>query len=361
MGNKDTAPTFSESTGSGSAATDWTYTLLSSGNDKIPDVLYGRLVADDTDDVKVQVDKWIAYEKTPEHGGAWYPKALTIASDQGSNPSDKEYAQQVEAALRAGTYTSVDGDYQGEGTATADKIRSGLEDGRTWLAYFGHGSGTSWGSTNDNFDVSTVETLTSGAKLPILVDVACENASWVELSKCFGKAWVTQKNGGAVAFLGGSVSISWNPPAVMSVGIAKAHFEKPVHSLGGSWIAGQLYLVQQRGTGDDVVDNLKWYNLLGDPSLLVRTRTPISYEVKHLIQASRSRVDVAVTAVDDSGKGVAGLTASLMSPSGESLAVGTTDTSGQATLTASGMSQLEADTKLTVSGYNAETKQIVVQ
>jgi hypothetical protein len=76
---------------------------------------------------------------------------------------------------------------------------------------------------------------------------------------------------GTVAYYGGSVNISWHPPAIMSVGIAKRRFENSVRTIGSSVLAGQLYLLEQMGESSQVTDNMKWYNLFGDPSLVVRT------------------------------------------------------------------------------------------
>lgn len=363
VGNKDTMPGHTESTSAGSAATDRPYALLS-GNDEIPDAFYGRVVADNSDEATTQIGRWIQYEKTPENGASWYTQGTTIASSEGSNPSDKEYAQKIEAALKAYTYTDVDGFYQSDKTATSSNIKSALVGGRSWIAYFGHGSGTSWGSTNDTFSNATVDTLTNGNRLPIVIDVACLNASWVKMARPFGKAWVTRKSqgahAGAVAFYGGSVSISWHPPAVMSVGIAKYHFEKPVQTLGASVLAGQLYLIEKMGNTNQTIDNLKWYNLFGDPSLLIRTATPKSYTVHHDIKTRKGRTNVTVSAVDSSGSPIAGVAASLATDK-ELVASGVTNSMGKAELTLPGIGELEAGTVLTTTGYNLESYQTEIQ
>ena len=228
-----------------------------------------------------------------------------------------------------------------------------------WISYSVYGSGTSWGSTNDTFDVEAVSKLSNAGKLPVIIDVACLNASWVDINKPFGLAWVTAtadgKNTGAVGFLGGSVSVSWNPPAVMSVGIAKYHFAKPVYTFGGSFIAGQLYLIEQMGTGADVTDNLKWYNLLGDPSLVMRTDMPKAYEVRQNLSRGSDGVVVNIKATTLDGKGVAGLTASVSPADGAPLAVAQTNANGEATIKLPAVHQIEPNTKLTTTGYNAET------
>jgi hypothetical protein len=95
VGNKTTMPTYMESTASGSAASDLKYSQLS-GEDNIPDLFYGRLVADTQAELETQINRWIAYEKNPEVGATWYRDGMTIASPDGSGPSDKEYAQQIQ-------------------------------------------------------------------------------------------------------------------------------------------------------------------------------------------------------------------------------------------------------------------------
>lgn len=268
VGDKNSNPGYMESTSKGSAASDMRYALLE-GNDYVPDVLYGRLLASTIEEAKTQVERWTEHEAHPETG-SFTGYATTIASNEGSSPSDVEYARQIGTHLKNGFYTHVDEFFQGQGTATAQNIITALDEGRSWLSYIGHGSGTSWGSTNGNFSNSTIATL-KNTRLPTIIDVACDNGSWVNESKPFGKAWMIQqyngKPAGALAYYGGSVSISWDPPAVMSVGIAKAHGTDKLKSIGALVVAGQLHLQKQIGAKKSAIDNLKWYNLFGDPSL----------------------------------------------------------------------------------------------
>ena len=94
--------------------------------------------------------------------------------------------------------------------------------------------------------------------------------------------------------------------------------------------------------------------------MLIRTNTPRMYKVKHAARNSDRGVEVTVTAVDESGKGVAGLTAALGTPKGL-LDVGQTNADGQAKLVVGGVGQLEPNTAVTTTGYNAETQTLVVQ
>jgi hypothetical protein len=234
-----------------------------------------------------------------------------------------------------------------------------LTAGRSWLTFFGDGSGTgwSWDGTNENYGNSDVEALTN-SHLPFIIDVACLNASWYDEPLPFAKAWVTQTSdgqpAGAVAYLGGSIEISWDPPAIMAIGIAKNHFAQSIPSLGGSILAGQLYLIQQSGASDDTTDNLKWYNLLGDPSLVMRTDTPRQFQVQYNTQSTAQGTSVTVTTTDPSGNPMSGLLAALTGSSGALLAAGPTDPTGNVTLTVSGSASGDS---LTVTGVNAATYQ----
>jgi len=365
VGNKDSMPGYMESTASGSAATDFTYAVIKA-DDKLPSLPYGRFLANNLDELKLEVTRAIDYEASPERGAEWYQSAMTIASDEGSNPSDKDYAIEIQDALKAHTYTKTDSFFQGDDNATAKNISEALKEGRSWISYFGHGSGTSWGSTNDTFGNAQVAKLENANRLPVIIDVACQNASWVKLDKNFGKAWVTQSvkgaNAGAVAFYGGSVNISWHPPAIMSVGIAKSHFEKPVYHLGGTVMAGQLYLLEKKGVSSETMDNFKWYNLFGDPSMTVRTSIPKAYAIKSALMENDNRdLVITVRATDINGAPVADVQTSLTSSSNQMLANAKTGVDGSAQLVLSGLTKIEPGTLLTTTGYNLESQSHALQ
>lgn len=356
VGNKTTMPPYFESTSNGQAASDMRFALLE-GTDNVPDIQYGRIVADNEQEVSVQVQKWVNYEKAPDLG-SWYPQAAAIASDEGSGgPSDKEYANQLKGILQTHGYQKVDVFLQGEKSATYSNIASAVNGGRTWMTYIGHGSGESWGSTNDNVDVGGINRLSNGSRLPILIDVACKNAAWTELQKCFGKAWAAHPSGGSVGYYGGSVNISWHEPAVMSLGIAKYHFEKSLPTLGASVNAGQLYLVEKMGNGSNTFENLKWYNLFGDPSLIVRTDLPKSQQVDYQVFWTDQGAVFLIRSVDAKSQPIVGLTASISRKGENPLGVGPTDATGIAKLLIPNLTSIAPDMLLTVTGVNVASYQ----
>jgi hypothetical protein len=193
-------------------------------------------------------------------------KSAPDRGNEGSAPPDEEYITSITDTLLANTYNYRDHWFQGDGNATAANINAGLTEGRTWLTYIGHGSGTSWGSTNDTYNNSSIDGMNNGYKMPILVDVACENGSFDDATECFGEKWMRAGSvgtpRGAVGYYGGTVNISWDPPAIMARGIAIHHYLNPVFTWGGSCLAGQMYLTQIGG-GAETIDNFEWHILFG--------------------------------------------------------------------------------------------------
>ncbi len=108
----------------------------------------------------------------------------------------------------------------------------------------------------------------------MIIDVACMNGVIQEgyLGSTFMK---TATNGeqnpfGVAAYYGGTVNISWHPPAVMATGIASEHLSKKFKHLGEALLAGQLYLAGKWNNQADVIDNFEWYHLQGDPGMNIQ-------------------------------------------------------------------------------------------
>jgi hypothetical protein len=103
---------------------------------------------------------------------------------------------------------------------------------------------------------------------PIIIDVACQNGRLISgnLGSNFMKTDGANEFG-AAAYYGGSVNISWHPPAIMARGIAFEQTAKKFHHLGEALLAGQLYLAANWTNQAEIIDNFEWYHLQGDPGM----------------------------------------------------------------------------------------------
>lgn len=267
VGSEDLFPTHQvRTTGASKTPSDYTYFLMDSA-DMIPDVQYGRVVASSADEVSRQVQRWTDYQDRTSPASQ-YLKMIGIASNEGQNPSDDEYIRGIEADMNAGYGTVATHFYQNDPTNSAKTVNEALNKGTGFLVYMGHGSGTSWSAPA--YKTSDVKKIENASVLkPILIDVACQNGI---LKKGYlGETFVNSvdsrgDNVGAAMYYGGSVNISWHPPAIMARGMVKKAIAQNLNVIGDVLLAGHIYLLENYTNLENVKDNFEWYHLFGEPS-----------------------------------------------------------------------------------------------
>ena len=137
------------------------------GDDKYPDIIIGKISADNVDQVTVQVNKFLQYEQSPietEH----FPVFCGIASNQGpgdNNEYDYMHIHNICNTLSAYTYTSgyelfegSQGGLDASGNPTAAQVLSTVNSGVGIINYCGHGDVNLWGTShfsNSNLNNST--------------------------------------------------------------------------------------------------------------------------------------------------------------------------------------------------------------
>ncbi|MBN1880448.1 hypothetical protein JW823_10090, partial [bacterium] len=292
------APQLEPLTGIGSCASDSMFTLLE-GEDLYPDVFISRISALSVSELNSQIDKILTYELTPPQTD-WLNRFAGLASSEGSDPSDEEYSQEIEARFLAHNTDAVaDRIYQSMGHG-ADEISAAVNDGRFWLSYIGHGSGTSWSAPN--FTNSDVDALTNVDLNPFIMDVSCSNGSFTGSSDCFAERWMKNDGKGAVSMFSASTSCSWDEPAVMAWGVTYSVCgDTPGTIPGGDYLFGQmtcngyLHMFDVFGTGTNTEEVMNQYVLFGDCSAMFRSDAAIAPDVDHLPTAPMAPVPFTVT------------------------------------------------------------------
>lgn len=246
------------------------YTMDGAG-DYVPDMFSSRIIASSADQVKAQLAKAIDYEARVLSGNvSGLGKVIGVASNEGSAPSDKEYVQAVNKEfMKLGVGELFL--YQNDTKSNPTTLNNQFNEGSFWMTYLGHGSGTSWPSFNVSYyQTEFAKVRNKNVAKPVIIDVACMNGRLQETYLGAVSMKVQGEAFGAAAYFGGTVNISWHPPAVMARGIAIEHQAKRFNHIGEAILAGQLYLTANWTNQVDVVDNYEWYHLQGDPGMLIK-------------------------------------------------------------------------------------------
>lgn len=266
------------------------------GNDEVPDIILGKISAENATHVTTQVNKFIQYEENPAVT-THFDQFLGIASSEGpgeDNEYDYQHIRNIDNKLQAFTYTSgyelfegSQGGLDASGNPTAANVSTAVNAGVGIITYCGHGSETSWGTTN--FSNSHINNLTNYNMLPFIISTACLNGKYVNQT-CFAEAWLrATKNGqptGAVSTVMSTMSQPWNPPMVgqdeMIRLLTGAENTTVKRTFGGIVFNGlaKMHEVYPTTTSQGLQTMRTWV-IFGDPTLQVRTAVPQLLTVSH--------------------------------------------------------------------------------
>ncbi|MEZ5083862.1 MAG: C25 family cysteine peptidase, partial [Bacteroidales bacterium] len=260
------------------------------GTDQFPDICIGRFSANSAADVTIMVDKIINYEKNPDMAATWYKGALGIGSAEGSGigddgEMDKNHIQVIWDD-KLDPYTFDDYFTAYDPGASSQNVFNAVNAGVSVINYTGHGYMQGWSTSG--FSNSNVGNLANGDKLPFVISVACNNGD-LHNGTCFGEAWTRKANGGAVMFLGGSISQPWTPPMRGQdyfMDLLIGGYDYSAHpgqsginttegrtTLGAIIFNGLVLMTTESGSNSDW-ETAKTWIMFGDPSMQVRTDVP---------------------------------------------------------------------------------------
>ena len=266
------------------------------GNDEVPDIILGKISAENATHVTTQVNKFIQYEENPEQT-AHLATFLGIASSEGPGEDDEydyEHIRNIDNKLQAFTYTSgyelFDGNQGGldaSGNPTAADVSTAVNAGVGIITYCGHGNVTLWGTTY--FSNTEINSLTNYHKLPFIISTACLNGSYVN-ETCFAEAWLRATNNGhptgAVSTVMSTMSQPWRPPMVgqdeMIRLLTGAENTSVKRTFGGIVFNGLAKMHEvYPTTSSQGLQTMRTWVLFGDPTLQVRTAIPQALTATH--------------------------------------------------------------------------------
>ena len=272
----------------GSADSDHIYEVI--GDALFPSVYVGRLSVDSSEELNIQINKILNYEKNPTFG-LWPKKALLAANSQNQNNNygvdptfPSKYAAAVNSIATYGGYTDAptfnvfhagaanNTDPRAENQDVIEAIN--YEVGH--VLYRGHGSSTSWVSgwdgsstTGNAFDQSVELQLLTNDAYPIVYSISCQNGR-INRSDCIAENWMSMENAGAVGHYGASINSYTTENHERAKGIFRAIYESGFTKLAPALAEAERISSTVSGTNNSWKSNTFHYILLGDPELTIR-------------------------------------------------------------------------------------------
>lgn len=280
------------------------------GDDHYPEFFVGRLNAENPEQLQTILDRNMMYELNPGMDNPnWFSTALGFGSNQGPGDDgefDYEHLNNIKSTLLNYGFTSVYEFYDGsqanasptpadsttdaEGNPNALMINEVINSGVTLMNYTGHGDHGVLAS--GSFNNAAINELTNYGAYPFLIAVACCVGDFQNdfgAGPCLGDTWIRATNNetglpaGGIGGCFSSILQSWSPPMEgqdeMNALIVEAGTYDIRHTMGGIVVHGGGAMIDAYGAGGD--EMMDTWNIFGDPSIALWTRTPIAITVDH--------------------------------------------------------------------------------
>ncbi len=255
--------------------------------DLYPDVLLGRLACIDENEVNICVNKIIAYETEKAYAQYWFKNLVLMGGD--SLLGDEEHIDEGEyvneAVIEILNDFNPDRIWASNGKLNkASNINEAINKGAGFVFFNGHGHTNIWAThphestkwiPEGYYTNSHVNSLSNGNKLPIVISDACYHCQYDVASDCFGWTFITNPNGGAIAYLGGTdIDVSYGGVDIVTKGIEKLCLIISTNYMAGDKTFGELW---GNGIGSyisndmDEIDyiTVEEFQPFGDPSLVI--------------------------------------------------------------------------------------------
>ncbi len=336
------------------------------GNDIYNDIFIGRFSASSTSQVTTQVNRIITYERDLTTSATWCQNGLGISTSAGSgghnNEDDYQHIENLRTDLMNYGYSTVYQDYynvSGYPSSSCTTISNHINSGVGIINYCNHGQETGWQSHSPYYTNTYVNALTNDNKLPFIFSVACLVGKYDYSSgDCFGETWMHATNGnnptGAIGGMFSYISQPWIPPMWAQDEFVDILCELKSNnikrSLGGAAVNGLFAIFDNYSTtNQSAVGTYQAWVLYGDPTLMLRTKTPQAMTVTHNGNINLGATSYSVT-VNNGNGAVATITDADHNILGKATVSGTT-----ANISINGTLTPDTELTLCVFGYNKVT------
>ena len=255
--------------GYGSSASDHQFVTFR-GEDSFPDMLIGRMPANNRVDVRIFIERTINYE-TSSSVGSWHKRLLMLAG------SDSRFHWQTTQLI---SHNQLSGRYETQRiyaphtdeliltddttlTPIGRRVIDGFNDGASIVNYIGHGGGGRWASSRMLDFADPEQNLTNISQLPLVISMTCYTGSFDGDKNSLAEELLRSENGGAIAVIGATSIGLLDGDYYLNAEIFDVIFNKQTRNFGA--ILGQAK-TQFLINAPKFLDLAEVFTLFGDPA-----------------------------------------------------------------------------------------------
>ncbi len=259
--------------GYGSSASDHQFVTFK-GNDSFPEMLIGRVPANNSVDVRIFVERAIAYETTNEIG-PWHKRILMLAGSdfdfhsQTDTLTEEYYLSEKYEDVPIYAPATVEEEINlGEGTTPVGRmVIDGFNDGAILVNYVGHGAGGVLASSRMMGLQDPHQNLTNISQLPFVLSMTCFTGEFDSPSGCLAEELLRSESGGAIAVVGGTSIGLLLQDHILNKKIFDVIFKEKTQRVGAILAqAKSQFLIDLPGYPDIA----EVFTLFGDPATQLR-------------------------------------------------------------------------------------------
>lgn len=345
---------YSDLDGDWNADGDDIYGEVDDNIDMYPDVFVGRASVENSSEAIAFVNKVLTYEKSAPNGHELNMLYLAdvLWPDPYTNSGDgKDLIDSLFVPARFDPITKL---YMHFGNENYTSVINALNKGQNIINHDGHAWYTVMVVGDGSLQIQDMDLLNNGPKYSILYSIGCWPAAFDY--DCIAEHFITNPNGGGVAFIGNS-RYGWGSPGNAVYGYSdrfdqqffKHLFIDNIYHIGNAVSAAKSVYVPYSAQ-----ENVyRWceyeVNLLGDPEMPIWTGTPRPLTVQYPTKLPPGNPLCSII-VSDGSQPVEGALVCLMQNS-DVYETGTTGINGKVSFNCS-ISNLASSLQLTVTAQN---------
>ncbi len=297
---------YSDIDGNWDANENGIYGEIDDNIDLIPDVFVGRAPVESITETYIFIEKVLSYEKATTTD--YQENMLFLCQVLWGNPyTDSGKSKDLIDSLYIPAYMNpITKLYQSKGNVNKPAIMESINTGANFINHNGH-AGYSIMSVGDAYiRYSDVLQMTNRDRYGILYSIGCWPAAIDR--DAIAEDFVTQKDGGTVAFIGNS-RYGWGSPGNPLFGYSdrfdqqfyRQLFQQSIYNIGKTLAAAKAYYAPL--SREENVYRWCQYeiNLLGDPEMPIFTKRPMELSVNFPAELPEGKQYFNITVKDENG------------------------------------------------------------